>query len=259
VQSWLTKKGCKSFVCKIVEGLLQEGDIVFTHLEACEKDLREAEADFTAGAALFAKKEYKDAIKYWGNGLNAISTSVTDCGLEAELKFIEQEANVLGFGNATAIGKIGKIVIHGNDFYKELEATAHAFMTHDYRSAGQELGKVMNDLSQWTKGHACTNDFCYVVTGIMQFMGDMQGDVHACEADFKESWGNFSAGFDQLVNDTHSSIGHIIHFNSDRYYIALYTMHYTLCTIHYTLYTIHYTVHYAMHTYSAPHPTRTTQ
>jgi len=213
--SWVTKTGCNSFVCKIVEGLLQESNIVFTHLEACEKDLREAESDFTAGAALFAKKEYTNAIKYWGNGLNAISTSVADCGLEQELAFLEQEANVLGFGNATEIANIAKIIVHGNDFYEELEATAQAFMTHDYRTAGVELGKVMNDLSQWTKGHACTNNFCYVVTGIMQFMGDMTGDVHACEADFKESWGNFSAGVKNLVNDTHGGIDHLIHFNHD--------------------------------------------
>jgi len=217
--SWLNKKGCTSFVCKIVEGLLQESDIVFTHLEACEKDLRTAESDFTAGAALFAKKQYRDGLKYWSDGLNQVSRSVNDCGLQQELAFIEQEANVLGLGNATAIGKIGKIIIHGNDFYQELEATAQAFMSHDYRTAGTELGKIMNDLSQWTKGHACTSNFCYVVTGIMQFMGDMQGDVHACEADLKQSWGNFSAGFRNLVNDTHGGIDHIIHFNSDKEHI----------------------------------------
>jgi hypothetical protein len=217
--AWLNTKGCTSFVCKIVEGLLQEGDIVFTHLEACEKDLRTAESDFTAGAALFSKKQYADGLKYWASGLNAVSQSVTDCGLQQELAFLEQEANVLGLGNATAIGNIGKIVIHGADFYQELEATAQAFMAHDYRTAGKQLGKVMNDLSEWTKGHACQSDVCYVVTGIMQYMGDMQGDVHACEADFKQSWGNFSDGFSNLVNDTHGGIGHLVHFNSDKKHV----------------------------------------
>ena len=56
----------------------------------------------------------------------------------------------------------------------------------------------MNQLSNWTSHHACTSDFCYVVLGIFQYLGDIQGDIRNCEADFKLAFSNFSAAFSQL-------------------------------------------------------------
>ena len=53
------------------------------------------------------------------------------------------------------------------------------------------LQKVMDDLAQWTQKHACTSDFCYVVVGAFQFLGDIQGSVATCENDFKNAFGDF--------------------------------------------------------------------
>jgi hypothetical protein len=113
---------------------------------------------------------------------------------------------VLGFGNITALGKIDKILVHGADFYEDLYGTFVDFSKHDYRAAGSDLGKVLDQLSQWTKGHSCQSDFCYVVVGILQFMGDIEGSVGECKADFKLAFGNFSAGFHALANNTHDPV-----------------------------------------------------
>jgi hypothetical protein len=196
--SWLQGTGCKSFVCKLVEGLLNAAAIPFENLAACETDLQTAEGDFTAGAAALGQKDVGAAVKYWSSGLNYVAKSTTDCGLAAELKFMEQEANVLGFGNVTILGEAASVIIHGSDFYENLYGAFQAFETHDYRSAGSDLGEVMKQLSEWTTGHSCTSPICYVVTGIMQYLGDIQDDIKSCEADLQLSWGNFSSAFNEL-------------------------------------------------------------
>eukprot|EP00937_MAST-01D_sp_MAST-1D-sp2_P006994 g6994.t1 len=215
LSDWIAGTGCHSFVCKLVEGILTEGDKALTQLKPCEADLRQAENAFTAGAALWAQGKPADAVKYWAAGLNQVAGAVGDCGLADQLSYIEQEANVLGFGNVTGLDGVIQVLVHGADFYQELYGAVQAIEQHDYRSAGAEMGKVLDDLSQWTKGHACTSDFCYVVIGALQFLGDIQGDIGACEADFKHSWGNFSAAATDLIDQQHTGIDHLIHFNHD--------------------------------------------
>jgi len=198
LSSWLAGTGCKSVVCKIVEGLLSAASIPFQNLEACESDLKEAEADFVAGGAAMGQKKIGAALQYWASGLNHVAKSTQDCGLAAELSFMEQEANLLGFGNISALGDAAQIIIHGADFYEDVYAAFEAFETHDYRTAGTDLGKVMDQLAQWTTGHACTSPVCYVVMGMMQFLGDIEGDIKKCEGDLKQAWGNFSAAYGEL-------------------------------------------------------------
>ena len=74
-----------------------------------------------------------------------------------QLNYMEQEAKVLGFGSATMLGEVAKILVHGSDFYEELYGAAQDFENHDFRAAGKKVTKVMNDLSEWTKGHLCTS------------------------------------------------------------------------------------------------------
>jgi len=212
--SWLDGTGCKSFVCKVAEGLLQAAAIPFQNLESCETDLKLSEQSFTAGAAAIAQKNYKDALTYWATGLNDVAKGVQDCGLASELSFIEQEANTLGFGNITVLGEAASILVHGSDVYQEIFAAFEAFSSHDYRTAGSEIGQVMNQLSNWTTGHACTSNFCYVVTGMMQFMGNLQGDLRSCEADFEHGFHNFTNAFHKLRSSS-STGGGDFHFQTD--------------------------------------------
>jgi hypothetical protein len=198
LSSWLAGTGCKSFVCKIVEGLLNAAAIPFQDLLACEADLKQAEADFVAGGAAMGQKKVGAALQYWASGLNHVAKSTNDCGLAAELSYMEQEANLLGFGNITALGDAAQIIIHGADFYEDVYGAFEAFETHDYRTAGSELGKVMEQLSQWTTGHACTSPVCYVVMGMMQFLGDIEGDIKNCEGDLELAWGNLSAAYGEF-------------------------------------------------------------
>merc|ERR1712072_1271164 len=79
----------------------------------------------------------------------------------------------------------------------------------------------MGTLSQWTKGHACTSNFCYTVMGLMQFMGDIQGDIRNCKADFQASWGNFTQAYKDLYDSkANSSGGGDFHWDLDAKHIA---------------------------------------
>jgi len=128
---------------------------------------------------------------------------VGDCHLGDELKFVSQEAQLLGYGKVAAeAGAAAQVLIHGADFYDDLYDAFAAIESHDYRTAGADLGKVMDQLSQWTAGHACTSDFCYVVLGIFQYLGDIQGDIRHCTSDFELAFSNFSAAFDGMHDAT---------------------------------------------------------
>jgi len=196
---WLSSNGCKSFVCRLVEGVLKEVDTSLLDLKPCEATLRSAEKSFSAGAALWGQGEPMDAVKYWAAGLNQVAKGVEACDVDGHLKFIEQEANVLGLGNVTSLGNAVAVLVHGADFYEELYAALMSFMDHDYRTAGAKFGIVMNDLSKWTTGHLCTSDICYVVSGVLQFLTDMKDDVKTCGNDFKDAYGNFSSAVHEMV------------------------------------------------------------
>ena len=202
--TFLSDTKCNTVACKVVEGLLNAGGVAFKDLKACEADIKASVSGFTYGAQQFENKKYLHAVKSWGSALNNVAQSVTACGLDSELKYIEQEANVLGFANAsTKIGSDFGILVHGVDFYKELYAAVKDIENHDYRGAGGNLQKVMDQLSQWTQKHACDSDFCYIVVGVFQFLGDMQGSVKTCEADFKNAFTDFEEGWKSFADSHH--------------------------------------------------------
>ena len=202
---------CHSVGCEIVQGLLQAAGVAFQDLEACEADIKAAEGGFVLGAQQFKLKQYKLGVQSFASSLNVVARAVGDCGLQQELGFIIQEANVLGLANVTqAWGNDMNILVHGADFYQLVYKTVQDAERHDWRSAGGDLHDVMAQLSQWTNKNVCNSDFCYVVVGIVEFLGDLQGSVKECEADFKSAWSDFS-GAAANFSDSHHSIWHITH------------------------------------------------
>jgi len=215
--SWLQGTGCKSFVCRLVEGLLNGLKIPLENVVECEAEIKSAEDDFNDGADAFAKKQYEHALGHWASGLDQVAKGLQDCGVTNELSFIQQEAHVLGFGKVAIVGEVASILVHGSNVYDDVYQTYQGFAGHDYKSAGAALGKALNELSEWTKGHACQSDFCYVVVGMMQFLGDIQGDVKACSTDFEHAWHNFTAGArDILDTKHHHGLSILTHFNKDK-------------------------------------------
>jgi len=209
LSDWLSGVGCHSFVCRIVEGMLKEMDVALVDLKPCEQTLRTAENDFTQAITLWHNSHEKNAIQFLGSGLNEVAKGVEACGLGDHLSFIQQEANMLGLSNITSIGGVVKVLVHGSDFYEALYAAAQGFAKHDYRLAGQEITKIMNDLSMWTTGHLCTSPACYIVGGAMQYLSDIEDDIKSCVSDFTDMFSNFSEAahhfFDQGRNGFHVS------------------------------------------------------
>jgi len=206
LSSWITNTGCNSFVCRLVEGILQEADMALTDLRPCEAALREAEGVFSQGAAQFKDGHYETAVKYWASALNDVAQGVETCGLAQQLQYIQQEANVLGLGNVTILGQVAQILVHGANFYEEFYQVIVDMEKHDYRGAGANMGKVMNDLSEWTKGHLCTSDVCYIVNGMFEYLGDLESDIKACKSDFVEVWGNLSDAYRVMIDHNRNSI-----------------------------------------------------
>jgi len=204
---------CKSFVCLIVQGLLSGTGILFEHIQDCEADLRDAEKYFTQGASSASKGIWSDVLAQWSKGLSIIASSTSDCGVSDELSWIQQEANVLGLGNVTLLGSLSTIIIHGADFYQDIYDAYLALLDHDYRKLGEDTKTILDALATWTHGHSCTNNFCYVVVGILQFLGEIEGDIKNCESDFKNAFHNFTGAVELIVNETD---GNILHFSRNK-------------------------------------------
>jgi hypothetical protein len=209
---------CNSVACKIVEGLLNAAGTAFQNLEACENDLKKAVAGFTEGAQSFQKKDYRDGLKNWAKALNTVSTAVSACGISQELSYMEQEANVMGLANVTAVAGFERdvsILIHGSEFYSHFFQTLVDFKQHDYRSVGNDLQTVMADLSSWTGKHACESDFCYVVVGVLQFLGGFnKGSIKECQNDFKTAYADFKQSAHDFGDAKEKPV--IFHFKHDK-------------------------------------------
>merc|ERR1711879_915863 len=48
---------------------------------------------------------------------------------------------------------------------------------------------------QWTTGHLCTSDACYVFSGILQYFEDVAKDIKQCGHDMEDMLDNFDAAF----------------------------------------------------------------
>jgi uncharacterized protein YukE len=207
---------CKSFVCRVVDGMLTSLGLALQDMGACESALTLAEGDFTSGATLWRTGDIKGAVKDWSSGLNVIAHAITDdsgCGIAKQLGLLAHEANALGLANVTILKdaeKIAKIVLHGASFEEDLFAALTAFENHDARGAGTALGKVLDTLTQWTTGKGCdSSNACFVLEGIITLVADGAGSFKQCEADIKETWGNISAAFKEF--DDGKSFWHFKH------------------------------------------------
>ena len=81
--------GCKSWVCKLAQGILSQFDIYFSDLTKCEADITVAMANFTNGANLWTSKNYGGAVTDFAAGLNIVAKAVTDCGIKQELDSLQ--------------------------------------------------------------------------------------------------------------------------------------------------------------------------
>jgi len=200
LSDWVDGTGCNSFVCRLLEGVLQQAELVLEDLVPCETSLRTAEGDFAQGAALWRQGKNRQALQAWASALNGVAQATQACGVASELAFLEQEAHVLGLGDLSALDGISQVIVHGADFYEELYSAVIAIEHKDYRAAGQHLGKVMDQLSEWTTGHLCTSPICYIVNGVLQYLAALRVDFAKCKSDFGNAFGNFSAAYNALVD-----------------------------------------------------------
>mmetsp|Transcript_41978 Transcript_41978/g.78506 ORF Transcript_41978/g.78506 Transcript_41978/m.78506 type:complete len:820 (+) Transcript_41978:69-2528(+) len=200
LSDWLASTTCHTFTCKLMEGVLQEADMVLSDLKPCEDELRVAEEDFVSGATLWGEKQHKNALTYFASGLNSLALAVDACGLPQELKYLQQEANVLGLGNVSAFGSAVSILVHGRDLAEEIATAWTAFAHQDYRSAGSELQKAVFSLYRWTTGHLCTTDACYVFSGVLQYVSDLAKDIKHCGSDLEDMFRDFTAAYNEIAH-----------------------------------------------------------
>jgi len=102
------------------------------------------------------------------------------------------------------IGGVVQVLVHGSDFYEEIYQAAQDFANHDYRKAGGEFTKVMNQLSEWTTGHLCTSPACYIVSGALQYLSDLEDDAKQCASDFKGMYNDFKSAGHEFIDQSKS-------------------------------------------------------
>ena len=150
-----TGTGCTKWICKLTEGFLDQLGLAYEDLEQCEADIAIAESNLTKAVQDFRSKNYESAVKETSQALHTLAVAVKDCGITKQLSYLEQEANVFGI-STVVIGEVTSIVVHGADFFDDLDGFVSHFESHDYVGAGQLLSKILDELSQWTEGHSCT-------------------------------------------------------------------------------------------------------
>lgn len=209
LSNYLKQYRCNSAGCHIVEGILGAVGKGLQNILKCEKDVSLAHTGFIEGSQLFHQKHFGGAVKTWGSALNQVAIAIKDCGLEADIGFIKNEANVLGIANASVLGEIGSIIVHGADMYHELFDTLGQLENHDWYAAGGSFGHILKQLNEWTAGQACSSEICYVMIGILEFMGDTNGGFKECAADFEDGWHDFEGAYRNFSD--HRAIFHFIH------------------------------------------------
>jgi len=180
--------------------VLQQAELALVDFEPCKASLRTAEQEMAQGAALWHQGKNKQGLVAWAAGLNDVARSVDACGVAPEIAFIQHEAQVLGLGNLSVLNEISQVIVHGADFYEDIYAAVIAIENKDYRAAGEHLGKVMNQLSEWTTGHLCDSPVCYIVNGVLQYLAALKNDIGACKSDFGSAFGNFTEAYNLLVD-----------------------------------------------------------
>lgn len=212
--SAMASSRCQSVACEVVEGFLTKAGTALKDLEECQADLKSTIDYFTQAAAAMETGDYDSSVHLLAAGLSSVSTSVAACGLSSEMSYIKHEAQTLGFSNVTSkISTTVQVLVHGVDLYSEIRLAVSQMKSHDYRSAGESLQVVMDSMYKWTGKHVCTGDHCYIVVGILQYMGSMQGSVEECEADFKGAWADFKVAASNF-SDSHES--KILHWSHDK-------------------------------------------
>jgi len=204
-----TAGGCTGIVCEIAQSLLQAFGVGFQDLKQCEGSLKLVEADFVGAAKEWASKEdghYGKTIFRISKSIAQVGTALMDCGVDKELGLLVHAAHTLGLSSvktAEATGAI-EVLVHGVDLVQNLESAMTSFEGKDYSAVGTSLGKVMDQIAQWTQKHSCTSDVCFMVEGVFQFMGVVEGSFRKCENDMGHAWGNFTGAFSHFSEDTES-------------------------------------------------------
>jgi hypothetical protein len=195
----LSETECDSFVCELVEGILEEVGQVLIDLVPCRAELQEVEQSFTAGAALWQQGKAANGLGFLTSGLSHVAASIQKCDLERHMHFIVQEANLLGLGDISILDNMTQVLVHGADFHGYVHDTCDAMERHDYLAAGAHMALAVDQLAAWTGRHLCIEPACYAISGALQFFGDIVHDPVTCVHDFYDVEGNFSAGFAALV------------------------------------------------------------
>lgn len=132
---------CQSIACEVVEGILSGVGTGYKSLKACEADVRKAERFFLSAAQAFERRQFDSAVENFAKALNIVSLAVSACGLQKEMGYIAQEANVFGLANATtALGNGVALLVHGADFYHEVHACVLVGVDAHHCFSGQ--GKI---------------------------------------------------------------------------------------------------------------------
>jgi len=182
---------CNKVICHVVNGVINQLGTSYQNLQPCLTDLKPALPNFIRGTQSFGAMNITDGLKEWAAGLHIVAKSASNCGiwLEAQLAFVRQESQILGFANTT-IGTLAvpSVLVHGAEIYQELYSTYLSSTTHDWRGMGQHIGSVVSQLGQWTEKHACKSNICYLVVGILQFLNDSESVFVECTDALKSAW-----------------------------------------------------------------------
>eukprot|EP00003_Mantamonas_plastica_P025474 TRINITY_DN4_c0_g2_i1.p1 TRINITY_DN4_c0_g2~~TRINITY_DN4_c0_g2_i1.p1 ORF type:complete len:743 (-),score=285.52 TRINITY_DN4_c0_g2_i1:1999-4227(-) len=193
---------CSTPVCVILNGILEELQIVVTNLKACESDIGAAYTDFENLVHNFHGHHYGDGLKDLANGLYKVADGIQACQLPELADKLNAQAQQLGISQVKKVDNIIHIASGGAAIYEEIFAAVSAFESHNFRSFGNNLGKAFLKLMTMSSKFGCSQDeeICTLVQGALQGLNLIQ-DLKKCKADLKAVKTDFEAAFADFRKD----------------------------------------------------------
>ena len=188
-----SRRGCRApaaGLCRLLEGLLDAAAIPFAprgmrRRRACHRGRLQARGARRGPA--------QGAVSYWASGLDELAVGRRLRPVD-EFEYVSREAQVLGLAGVGAVGAAAQIPCTAPTFTTTTRPSRACSRTTG--ASGAELGKASaaERVDQRARVHLRLRGPRHA-----EFLGDIQGDIRACEAS-STRLGNFSAAFDALRN-----------------------------------------------------------
>jgi hypothetical protein len=170
-------KGDETKILKVIFKLLH----VDANPEQCVTDATGATQHFRDFAEDWKTKSYEQGLSALSSGFAALSSSMSECGLNQVQHLFDAMALATKFAKISKTTEsVDKVVVGATDLVHDIEKIATAAEDGDSDAIGSAIGSFLNDWSQIVGGCG-DHKGCQLVGGILRIIQEVATDIKPCE------------------------------------------------------------------------------